>query len=92
MNIIGGAAASLPGDRYLTVQPDANGGKLVISHPKYKGSLLIKILDAKGKLVRKVMHNGGTIKEVNIAGLPAGRYSALLNNGKTEVKQNFVKK
>jgi hypothetical protein len=83
-----GGAASLPGNNFM---PYTDNNQLLIKHPTYEGSLIISIYNAKGDLVKKIMHNGGRTKKVNISDLPAGRYSAVLYNGQQEVRKDFVK-
>jgi len=93
VNITGaGAASAAAKNSAFTVSMNPAGSQLQISHPKYKGSLLINIYNNKGSLVRKIMHNGGKTKQVNIADLPAGAYSMILHDGKSKVERYFVKK
>ena len=74
----------------LTLNPGSS--QLQITHPGYSGSVLIRIFDSKDSLVKKVIHNGGKVKTVDISNLPAGRFSAVLTSGQGEVIKEFVKK
>ncbi len=80
------------GGASMTLAVNQETDQLQVKHPAYEGSLLIEIFDSNGKLVKKTMHNGGKVKRVNIAGLKAGRYTAVLTNGQGEIKRGFVKK
>jgi PKD repeat protein len=71
---------------------DDSNGNLIIKHQSHSGSLNIRILDTYGKMVKKIIHNGGKVKHVSVMDLASGNYSALISDGKREVKNNFVKK
>jgi hypothetical protein len=93
VNISASAASAVAAKNgNFTASMNPAGSQLLISHPKYKGSLLINIYNSSGSLVRKIMHNGGKTKQVNIANLPAGTYSMILHDGKRKVERYFVKK
>jgi len=88
----GAASAAAGKNGAFNVSMNPAGSRLFINHPRYDGSLLINIYNSKGSLVKRIMHNGGKTKEVNIANLPAGVYSMILHDGKSKVERNFVKK
>ena len=96
VNISGAGAAAgnngNSGNNRMSIHTDPTNNRLVINHPGYDGSLLIKIYNGSGKLVKNVIHNGGRTKRVNISNLSPGTYSVVLNNGKNPVKAKFVKK
>jgi PKD repeat protein len=92
INAAGAASVAAAKNSSFTVSMNPANSQLFISHPKYKGSLLINIYNSKGSLARRIMHNGGKTKQVNIADLPAGTYSMILHDGKSKVERYFVKK
>jgi PKD repeat protein len=72
----------------LSMGPD---NRLSIKQPGYAGSLHIRVFNSKGKLVKHIMHSGGSIKQVAVADLPAGTYKAVIDNGKSRVTKHFAK-
>ncbi len=93
VSISGASAApvNMKKGRNFQAAIDASGAQYSISHPQYKGSLNINIYNSKGKLVKRVMHNGGNLKKVDVSDLPAGSYTAELHDGKVPVKRRFAK-
>lgn len=76
----------------LTLALNPDNSQLLITHPGYNGSVLIRIYNSSDSLVKKVMHNGNKVKRVDISNLPAGRYAAVLTNGQGETIKEFEKK
>lgn len=85
VNITGAAAAKASAFN-LSIQP----GKLFIKHPNHSGSIHVRIYNSSHQLVRNIAHNGGLTKQVNTAGIPAGSYKAVINDGKSKSEHYFV--
>jgi hypothetical protein len=76
----------------MLVYPNPSSGRLNIDLNKTAGKWFSSIYDAQGRLVRQeVVAVNGTTMQLDVAALPKGNYSIVLNNGVEVLHAKFAK-
>lgn len=78
--------------RTMAVYPNPASEKISIVLDKPSAKWMSTIYDSRGVMVKQELATGsGTTLELNVAVLPAGTYSIVLNNGMETIHARFVK-